>query len=29
MSALDFATEGVTSLEEVFRVSATLDGEEI
>jgi MSHA biogenesis protein MshE len=29
MSALDFATEGVTSLDEVFRVSATLDGEEI
>lgn len=29
MSALDFAAEGLTSLEEVFRVSATLDGEEI
>jgi len=29
MSALDFATEGVTSLDEVFRVSATLDNEDI
>ncbi|MEC7546378.1 MAG: MSHA biogenesis protein MshE [Thalassolituus sp.] len=29
MSALDYAAEGLTSLDEVFRVSATLDGEEI
>jgi MSHA biogenesis protein MshE len=28
-SALDYAAEGLTSLDEVFRVSATLDGEEI
>ncbi|MEK9713142.1 MAG: MSHA biogenesis protein MshE, partial [Thalassolituus sp.] len=28
LSALDFATDGVTSLDEVFRVSATLDGED-
>jgi len=29
LSALDLAREGVTSLDEVFRVSATLDGEDI
>ena len=28
MSALDYAREGVTSLDEVFRVSATLEGED-
>ncbi|MEC8443682.1 MAG: GspE/PulE family protein [Pseudomonadota bacterium] len=28
LSALDFAAQGVTSLDEVFRVSATLDGED-